>query len=99
MLDNSKAVTNFMNTYNNSFCHSSSGFFWNFAAEGSGYNIKDIVKICRDTESLNPETRDESTAYLANNMVRFINYRQPYKKVRSYHISYNSVLRRFKFPC
>jgi len=53
-------------------------------AEGSGYSIKEIVQTCKGAESLNPETRDETITYLVNNMVRFIKYRKPYKKVRQF---------------
>lgn len=58
------------------------GMFWNMVAESSGYGIKDVVKTCRDADSLNPETRDESIAYLVNNMMRFITFRRPYKSRR-----------------
>ncbi|XP_067940714.1 innexin unc-7-like [Watersipora subatra] len=57
--------------------------FWNMVAQHSGYGIKDIVKSCRDMEMIEPEKRDETIAFLASNMIRFINYRQPYKSRKS----------------
>lgn len=57
----------------------SSGMIWNGVLDSAGYNVKDVVSTTKGTDSLNPQVRDESITYLINNMVRCINFRQPYK--------------------
>ena len=66
--------------------------FWNFIADSGGYNVKDIVSICTDTDSLKPEARDASVSYLINNMVRYMHYRRPYKKVKLQRRCYPGVV-------
>ena len=67
-------------------------------SDSAGYNVKAIVDVCNGADSMDPETRDASVEYLINNMVRFINYRQPYKNVRNTSFLNSKITSHWKVP-